>query len=156
MDRLTLAINVTKLLPEELSEQERMLVNRAKAAAKRSYSVYSKFHVGAALVLDNGEIIDGNNQENVAYPSGLCAERVTVFYAHSRYPDNAITHLCIAACDDSMTYTPRPVTPCGACRQVLVEFEKESHSPITIILYGTDYIYKLDSAKDLLPLSFDM
>ena len=104
---------------------------------------------------DNGETVSGSNQENCAYPSGLCAERTTVFYANSRYPDSRILLLCIAASDEQGHFTRVPVSPCGACRQVLTESEQRGGQPIQILLYGTEFCYLVGSAKDLLPLSFD-
>src|SRR5574344_2148603 len=131
---------------------EKLLAD-AQQAAKRAYAPYSKFRVGAAALLENGEIISGNNQENSAYPSGLCAERVTVFFANSKYPDIAITHLLIYAETDEGALK-KPITPCGACRQVLIETETRQQKNIKIYLAGANTIYSIDSAADLLPLSF--
>ena len=139
----------------ELTADERTMVEAAKEATLRSYSPYSHFSVGAAVMLENGELLTGNNQENCAYPSGLCAERTTIFYANSRYPDTPIETLCIAARDSSGRFTSKPISPCGACRQVILESEHRHHHPIRILLYGTDGIYCIDSARDLLPFCFD-
>lgn len=155
METIVLKTQVLKLHESELDNQQSQALALAKAATERSYSPYSHFHVGASVVLDNGETVSGSNQENCAYPSGLCAERTTVFYANSRYPDSRILLLCIAACDEQGTFTRVPVSPCGACRQVLTESEQRGGQPMQILLYGTEYCYLVGSAKDLLPLTFD-
>lgn len=137
----------------ELSASDKILVDAAKNAALRSYSPYSKFAVGAAVHLDNGEIITGSNQENIAYPNGLCAERTTIFYAHSAYPEATMKTIAIAAHTNG-AYTSEPITPCGACRQAMCEYEKLGKEDIRVILYGEQEIYILESVKSLLPLSF--
>ncbi len=147
-------IDVEVLQYEELCESDRTVVDAAKEATKRSYTPYSKFNVGAALLLANGEIIQGSNQENSAYPSGLCAERVTMFYANSRYPDIAPKTLAIATFAGG-EFLPDPITPCGACRQVLIDSEVRYGQDIAVLLYGAKYIYKLKSVRDLMPLAFD-
>ncbi len=139
---------------EELSQAEKDLVSAAKEATNRSYAPYSKFRVGAALLLANGEIVTGNNQENAAYPSGLCAERVTLMYANSQYPHVPVVTMALAAQND-MGFTTNEVSPCGACRQVILESELRHDQPIRILMYGTDHIYIVDSIKALLPLCFD-
>lgn len=139
---------------EELTAEEKKLIDAAKNATKNSYAPYSKFNVGAAILLDNGEIITGNNQENAAYPSGLCAERVTMFYANSRYPNNAPKALAIASYANN-NFLDDPITPCGACRQSLLETEVRFKNNIKVYLYGTKHIYIIESIKALLPLSFD-
>lgn len=139
---------------EELTAEEKKLIDAAKNATKNSYAPYSKFNVGAAILLDNGEIITGNNQENAAYPSGLCAERVTMFYANSRYPNNAPKALAIASYANN-NFLADPITPCGACRQSLLETEVRFKNNIKVYLYGTKHIYIIESIKALLPLSFD-
>ncbi len=138
----------------ELRTPYQQLVEKAKEAAKLAYSPYSKFNVGAALLLDNEQIIKGNNQENAAYPSGLCAERVATFYANAEYPNNAVKVIAIAAAN-SEGFLPIPITPCGSCRQVLLETEERYEQEITIILYGTEKIWVIPNAKSLLPFSFD-
>ncbi len=139
---------------DELPERYKTLVDEAKRITKNAYAPYSKFNVGAAILLENGEIVSGTNQENSAYPSGLCAERVTMFYANSRYPDVAPRALAIATFADG-AFLKSPITPCGACRQVLLESELRYGKDIEVLLYGTDAIYKVGSVRDLLPLSFD-
>jgi len=139
---------------EELLSEEKFIVDKAKEATFRAYSPYSKFKVGAAALLMNGEIVTGNNQENVAFPSGLCAERTALFYAHSQYPDEAVKALAIAAYTEG-DFLNRPISPCGACRQVMLETEMRFKQPVKIILYGKKEILIVESIKDLLPLAFD-
>lgn len=153
MKEIKLEINIRSYAYEELDEEERRLVNAAREAATRSYAPYSRFHVGAAVLLANGIIVTGSNQENAAYPSGTCAERTAVFYANSQYPAQPIKVLAIAA-RDVLDFTQKPVPPCGACRQVLLEAEQRYGCPMRILLYGTQGIYCLNGVKDLLPLSF--
>ena len=139
---------------DELPEGYRKLVDEAMLATRNSYAPYSKFNVGAALLLANGEIVSGTNQENAAYPSGLCAERVTMFYANSKYPDVAPKALAIATFADG-DFLEEPITPCGACRQVLLESEIRYDKDINVLLFGRKGIYVLPNVKGLLPLSFD-
>ena len=139
---------------EELPSKDKKLVKMAKEAAKTAYAPYSNFHVGAAVLLENGVCIKGNNQENVAYPSGLCAERVAVFAASSQHPGIAIKAIAIAAKSKNFTVSS-PVTPCGSCRQVLAEYEHLQKKPIRIILSGEKgKALVIDKVEDLLPLSF--
>lgn len=139
---------------DELSLEQQNLINKAKEQVSKAYAPYSGFHVGAAVELENGEIFAGSNQENSAYPSGLCAERVTMFYANSQYPDVAVKTLAIAAFTNE-NFLSHPVTPCGSCRQVLLETEMRYEKDITILLYGTEEIYLLKNVKQLLPLCFE-
>jgi cytidine deaminase len=137
----------------ELNNTEKIVVDAAKKAVKSAYCPYSHFQVGAAVLLGNGEIITGSNQENVSYPSGLCAERTALFYANSRFPDEAVDTIAIAAfCDGS--YTAKPVTPCGACRQVIMETQNRYGRPVRMILFGEKEIYIVESISELLPMGF--
>lgn len=138
---------------EELSKEEQTLVEKAKAATNNSYANYSHFHVGAACLLADGQIIIGANQENAAFPSGLCAERTAVFAAQANHPELSITTIAIAAKNDKGFLTD-PISPCGACRQVILEIEDRYKKPVRILLYGTEGIYCFKSIKDLLPFSF--
>jgi cytidine deaminase len=138
---------------EECTDIEKKLIAAAKHATEKSYAPYSNFKVGAALLLENGEIITGNNQENAAYPSGLCAERVAIFYANSIYPDQKVIAIAIAAFTNN-TFTKDAITPCGGCRQVLLEAEKRFGTPMRILMCGEESVYVVNSMKDLLPLSF--
>lgn len=149
---ITAVLNVYKF--EELTEADRTLFQAAKDATKRSYAPYSKFSVGAAARLNNDVIVTGTNQENAAYPSGLCAERTTLFYANSQYPDQAVATLAVAARTER-DFLDAPIPPCGACRQVILETEKRFNQPMRILLYGKEEVYEVKSIRDLLPLSFD-
>ncbi len=140
---------------DELMPEDREVVDAARAATANSYAVYSKFNVGAAVRLEGGVIVKGSNQENAAYPSGLCAERTTFFWANSQYPDRAVLTLAIAARTENGELA-MPIPPCGACRQVILETEKRYNRTIRIILYGTRECYVVeDGIKALLPLTFD-
>ena len=138
---------------KEMSDNSRMLIEIAKESTEKAWAPYSKFRVGAALILENGEIITGNNQENIAYPSGLCAERVALFYASSQFPGIPIKKIALAAFADGK-FLEYPVYPCGDCRQVLLEHENRVKMPVEIIMYGTNETKVLSSVSDLLPLPF--
>jgi cytidine deaminase len=137
----------------QLSAENYDLIKRAREAAKDAYAPYSNFFVGAAVLLENGEIIAGNNQENAAYPSGLCAERVALFYANASFPSIAVKTIAITAIDKNGK-VQNLVRPCGSCRQVMIESEFRSGKPIKIILDGEKKIVILDGVESLLPLSF--
>ena len=139
---------------KELPSADQELVNLAFEAAQNAYSPYSGFEVGAALRLANGVVVTGNNQENAAYPSGLCAERVAIFYAHARYPDSNIESIAVTASVDGHLCED-PTYPCGACRQVMAESENRSGKPIKIIIGGERITQVMDSVSSLLPFSFD-
>lgn len=140
---------------QELPTDIQNLMHEAVAIRKTAYAPYSHFKVGTAILLDNGEIILGSNQENAAYPSGLCAERVAVFYAGAKYPEAKILKMAISAASDNTT-TSAPIPPCGACRQSLAEYEIKQNTTIEIYFMGEiGSIYKSDSLKNLLPLLFD-
>ena len=138
-------------LPDDIQE----VMNKAHEAREKAYAPYSLFKVGAALQLASGEIISGNNQENAAFPSGLCAERVAVFHAGAMYPD--ITIDCIAITARSLKHeVSTPIPPCGACRQALAEYEVKQKVPMAIYFMGeTGKVVKAKSVKELLPLIFD-
>jgi cytidine deaminase len=140
---------------EELSPNEKELVDRAIAALSSSYSPYSHFRVGAAVLLENGEIIAGSNQENGAYPSGLCAERVALFYAGARFPGVPVVSMAVVASSGS-GITENPVTPCGACRQVMSEYRATSGKPFAILMVGGNEIVRVDDVEQLLPFSFSL
>lgn len=139
---------------ENLHENDQQLVGKALAAMESAYAPYSQFKVGAAALLDNGTVVTGSNQENAAYPSGLCAERVALFYAGAQYPNNKVVKLAITAgkqgqlCND-------PISPCGACRQVMLETEHRQKQPFEVILVGKDKIVTIEQARYLLPFAFD-
>ncbi len=138
----------------EMEAEDRTLVEKAIEATKHSYAPYSNFNVGAALLLDNGEIVTGSNQENAAYPSGLCAERTAMFYASSQYPQHAILKIAIAATQGGVL-CGNPATPCGSCRQVMAQYQLRGGKPMQIILAGSEKILKFEKVDDLLPLIFD-
>ncbi|MES2862808.1 MAG: cytidine deaminase [Bacteroidota bacterium] len=139
----------------ELSHSEREYMNQAIEVRKNAYAPYSKFLVGAAIVLDNGVVLQGSNQENAAYPSGLCAERVTIFYAGANYPNNKIVKLFISATPSDRD-SENPIPPCGSCRQAIAEYEIKQDLPIEIYFMGAKgAVYKSDSLKNLLPFMFD-
>lgn len=140
---------------EELDAADRQLIDTARQATAHSYAPYSHFSVGAAARLANGTVVTGSNQENAAYPSGICAERTTLFYANSQYPDQAVETLAIAARNERGEFLDEPIPPCGACRQVMLETEKRFKHPMRILLFGRKGIYELKGVGTLLPLSFD-
>ena len=139
---------------DELPEESRKLVDAALEATQRSYAPYSHFYVGAALKLDNGVIVTGNNQENVAFPSGLCAERTALFYANAQYPEVPVKALAIVARDSSGKVTQAPISPCGACRQVMLETENRFGKPMQILLASAEEVIVVERASALLPLAF--
>lgn len=155
MKELNLQISIRIYRYEELCVADRELLDAARQATYRSYAPYSHFSVGAAARLANGTIVTGTNQENAAYPSGLCAERTTLFYANSQYPDQPVETLAIAARNEQGEFLAEPIPPCGACRQVMLETEKRFKHPIRILLSGAKGIYELKNVGELLPLSFD-
>ena len=138
----------------EIDQCDQELVNNAIASLKDAYAPYSGFQVGASILLENGEIINGSNQENVAYPSGLCAERVAIFYASSNYPNIRIIKMAISvqAVDFNINDV---ISPCGACRQVMAEYEENQNHPIQIILHSPNNVVMIfDRVQDLLPFLF--
>ena len=154
MKKLSRTVNWSLFSQDELQTDDLMLVKAAQDATGGSWSPYSGFKVGAALLLDDGTIVTGSNQENAAYPSGLCAERTALFAAGHSYPGKAVTALAIAARNDK-GFTAQPITPCGACRQVLAETEQRGGRPIRYILYGTEGTMIIEGGTDtLLPFCF--
>ena len=140
---------------EELPNDIQDLMQQAVEVRKNAYAPYSKFRVGVAIALDNGKIVLGSNQENAAYPSGLCAERVAIFYAGAVYPDAKILKMAITAASDT-NQTKAPIPPCGSCRQSIAEYEIRQETPIEIYFMGEiGSIYKSESLKNLLPFMFD-
>jgi len=139
---------------DQLDPQDRKLAKAAIEAVGNSYAPYSHFNVGAAVMLEDGEIIKGSNQENAAYPSGLCAERTALFYAGATYPDKAVIKLAIAAGQNGKL-CDTPATPCGACRQVMAQYQFKGGRPMEVLLIGARNIWKFSKVDDLLPLIFD-
>ena len=139
---------------ESLQTVDISVVNKAFEAMEKAYAPYSKFKVGAALLLEDGQIIQGNNQENIAYPSGLCAERVALFHAGAQFPGIAVDLICIVAKGDLMPIS-QLLSPCGACRQVMLESENRQNKPIRIILVNqNNRTMCIDSVQNLLPFGF--
>ena len=139
---------------DELSEADRHLVDGAREMTLRSYSPYSHFSVGAAVRLENGETVRGCNQENAAFGVTICAERTALFAAGAEYPDVAVEAIAIAARGTDKELVEEPVSPCGSCRQALIESEMRGHRPIHIILCGRDRFYVMEGIRHLMPLSF--
>ncbi len=136
---------------DELSDQNKNLIELSKNAAEKAYAPYSNFRVGAAILLENGEILTGNNQENASYPVGICAERTLLSYVHSNFPDLSKIKLAISVLD-----TDKDVSPCGLCRQTLLEYEALQNQPLEILLHNaSDSVLVISSASALLPLHFD-
>ena len=138
----------------DLPKKDAELLKEAQKMVKKAYAPYSEFHVGTALLLENGKIVTGNNQENAAYPSGLCAERVAIFYAGAQYPDVAVKTIAVSVKSKNMVVS-EPLSPCGGCRQVIAEYENKFGKPIRIIMSGEKgQIYIAKSIESLLPLMF--
>ncbi len=151
---ITTQITVFESL-EELSDTEKVLMNKAIEVKKTAYAPYSKFKVGAAFLLEDGSIVTGNNQENAAYPSGMCAERVAIWKVSSEFPTKKILKLAISA-SSSTQITKEPVAPCGACRQTLSEYELRQKDKIEVFFMGEiGKVIKTNSVLDLLPIAFD-
>lgn len=130
------------------------LIARAIKIMKNAYAPYSKFKVGAAVLLDNDKIITGNNQENASFPMGSCAEKVAIHYAEAQYPTAKIIAIAIVA-ENEEGVVKTPISPCGSCRQLLLEATSRSNTPITVIMHGTSFTRIISDSRLLLPLSFD-
>lgn len=139
---------------DEMIPEDRELLGAAIEAMSGAYAPYSHFHVGAAVRLSNGQIVKGSNQENAAFPSGLCAERTAMFAASSRYPDKDMLSIAIAGGVLGMLGTS-PATPCGACRQVMAQYQTKSGKPMSVIMVADGLIWKFDRVDDILPLIFN-
>ncbi len=155
MKKIEISISLSEYAEgEALPKGDELLINEATLALETSYAPYSQFSVGAAVLLENGEVIRGSNQENTAYPSGLCAERVAIFTAKSKYPKMAIKAIAITAHTDNFEINT-PITPCGACRQVIAETEKRQDKKIKILMKGhSGPTLSVDGIESLLPLVF--
>ena len=155
MKQINIHSTITILTEQELTAIELDLKNQAFEARSKAYAPYSKFTVGAAILLDNGIVVQGSNQENAAYPSGLCAERVAIYYAGANYPNAKIVKMFITASPQDRDLE-EPIPPCGSCRQAIAEYEFKQDTPIAIFFMGAKGdIYKSDSLKNILPLIFD-
>ena len=139
----------------ELPNDVQDLMKEAIAAREKSYSPYSQFRVGAAILLENGEVVTGSNQENASYPAGLCAERTAIFYAGAKYPEKKILKMALSARSENHPVEV-PTPPCGSCRQAIAEYEVKQEQPIEIYFMGEKgKVVKANSISDLLPLIFD-
>lgn len=145
---------VTICQPDELPEEERQLLRLAVGATGRSYAPYSHFNVGAAVLLLNGKTVVGCNQENAAFGVSLCAERTALFASGAEYPDVPVVAIAIAARGTDGELLEEPVTPCGSCRQAMIETELRGKRPLRILLFGTRHVYALNGIASLMPLSF--
>ena len=139
---------------DELNGEDRELVQAAVKAMNNAYAPYSHFHVGAAVRISNGDIVQGSNQENAAFPSGLCAERTALFAAGARYPDKDFLSIAIAGGVHGQL-SSNPATPCGACRQVMAQYQEKSGKPMSVIMVAKGKIWKFEKVDDLLPMIFD-
>ena len=139
---------------DELNAEDRELAGAAIEAMSGSYAPYSHFNVGAAVRMSNGQIVRGANQENAAFPSGLCAERTAMFAAGAKFPDKDMRSLAIAA-GVYGRLTANPATPCGACRQVMAQYQTKAGKPMSVLMVGASKIWKFDKVDDILPLIFD-
>ena len=137
-----------------MQAQDRELAAEAIAAMNNAYAPYSHFHVGAAVRMSNSQIVRGSNQENAAFPSGLCAERTAMFAASAKYPDKDMLSIAIAG-GVYGRLAKNPATPCGACRQVMAQYQTKAGKPMSIIMVGSEKIWKFDRVDDILPLIFD-
>ena len=154
MDPIIIETKVNRYHFTELEPEIQVLINKAKEQVENAYAPYSEFKVGAAVLLDNGALFVGSNQENAAYPSGLCAERVALFYANAQFPDIPVRAIAIAAFSGE-NFVASPITPCGSCRQVILESENRFGNKISIYMYGTECINHIEDAGQLLPLKFE-
>lgn len=154
MKTFDIVTKITQYGYDELPAEWVQAVELAREATERSYAPYSCFRVGAAIVLDNGQIVTGSNQENVAYPSGTCAERSACFYAGAQYPDAKFRLIAIAARGTDGHWVANPIAPCGACRQALLEYEMLAGAPVPVLLCGADAVYHVPSVGATLPLAF--
>ena len=154
MQQKTLKLNFISAHLSELDSEEKELISNAKSAFTTAYAPYSGFLVGASVLLDNGEIVNGSNQENVAYPSGLCAERVAIFYAGAKFPEAKIKTIAVSVVSKSFKVTD-VISPCGACRQVMAEYEEKQEQPIKVILHSpNNNVLISNTVQDLLPFMF--
>lgn len=154
MKEFDITTHITEYGYDELPEQLAGIVAEARRMTYSSYAPYSNFHVGAAIRLSDGTIVTGCNQENAAFPSGLCAERTAAYYAHSAHPDAKFRAIAIAARDTDGSFCVSPIPPCGACRQALLQYEQLAGDDVGVALCGRGKVYFIPSVKSLLPLSF--
>lgn len=154
MERRIVETKLSVYTFEELTDQHKLLIEKAKEQVEKAYAPYSNFFVGAAVELENGAVFAASNQENAAYPSGLCAERAAMFYANGQFPNTPVKTIAITAFTNG-EFLKNPVTPCGACRQVLLESETRFDNDITVLLYGSEETFLIENVKQLLPFCFE-
>lgn len=158
MKEITITTIIRQCRPDELPSETRQLAKKAIEMAEHAYAPYSGFQVGAAILLSNGKVVGGSNQENAAFPSGMCAERTACYQAGALYPDAAFRRIVIAAGkrnkEGVFELTPQPISPCGACRQALLEYETKGAGPVEVVLYGAETCYVFPSVASLLPYAF--
>lgn len=155
MEHKSLTISYTERPETELEPQWQQLVASAKEATLGAYAPYSQFYVGAAVLLEGGEVVCGSNQENAAFGAGTCAERTALFYAHAHQPDVPVAAIAIAARKEGEDFTLTPISPCGICRQALVEAETRAGHPIRVLLCGRNEVWEFATVKDILPFTFE-
>lgn len=155
MKKDKLQIDYATLQLEDLSDAQQDLISQSQEALQSAYAPYSNFQVGAAVLLDNGVVVTGSNQENAAYPSGLCAERVALFAAHHQYPNASVKALAIAALDHGKELE-NPIVPCAACRQVMSESIHRGKQSFEVLLLGKAHILHIPDAQDLVPFHFSL
>lgn len=154
MKDFDISIHVTEYAYDELPERFAAIASEARRMTYSSYAPYSHFHVGAAILLSDGSIVTGSNQENAAFPSSLCAERTAAYYAHSAHPEAKFSAIAVAARDTDGKFCSSPIPPCGACRQALLQYETLAGTDVKVLLCGSDKVFLIPSVKSLLPLSF--
>lgn len=155
MNKVKIIVEYQQLTYSELNKPDCELVKAAQEATYKSYAPYSNFYVGAAILLTNGLIIQGSNQENAAFGAGTCAERTALFYAQSQYPNEKIVAIAIAARGSDGEFTMCPISPCGICRQALIEAQTLTHDTFRVIMCGRQEVRIVDNASALLPIQFD-
>lgn len=155
MNTIKISVEYQECTYNELNNTDCELTNAAREATYKSYAPYSNFHVGAAILLTNGLIIQGSNQENAAFGAGTCAERTALFYAQSEYPNEKIKAIAIAARGSDGDFTVCPISPCGICRQALIEAQTRTQQAFRILMCGKDKVRIVDDASTLLPIQFD-
>lgn len=155
MQKNTIQINYDVCTLDDLTAEERELVLAARKATYTSYAPYSNFKVGAAIRLSNGEVVCGSNQENAAFGAGTCAERCALFYAHAQWPEEKVCTIAVAARGVNDDFLEQPISPCGVCRQALIEAQTRAGHPVAALLVGKDTIFRVESVSHLLPFQFD-
>lgn len=155
MEQKKLNFTYSVCAKSELTDADAELVDAACAATFTSYAPYSNFKVGAAIRLSNGEIVSGSNQENAAFGAGTCAERCALFFAHANWPEETVCSIAVAARGANDEYLESPISPCGICRQALIEAQTRAGKDVRVLMVGRHEIITLKSVSHLLPFQFD-